>query len=264
MIPEERRRRIVEKLKEDQSATVIQLCDLLKASEATIRRDLTLLEEDGKLERVHGGAIINANRPLDIEHTFNEKEGEHLREKQMIAETAFRLLRDNDSVFLDGGTTNQELAKLIGRSRIKVHVFTNSPLFSQYIARNPKAELFIIGGKVRSNTLAVVGQLAIDSISHYRLDKVFIGVNGISPDYGLTTPDYQEADIKRAVLERGRERIIMADSSKFSRVALCEIMPISGVDKIITSRIDDPSLREAIEEAGVAVVEVMTEEEVDV
>lgn len=255
-MPAERRQEIVKIIYKDKSATVVKLCERLKTSEATIRRDLTVLEDEGKLERIHGGAIMRANMPLEKEDAFDEKEGVYLLEKKLIAQKAFSFLRDNDSIFLDGGTTTLELAKLIGYSRIQLKVFTNAPDFSKYISRNPRVELFILGGKVRNTTLAIVGQSAIDMIRRFRLNKVFLGVNAISLEYGLTTPDFDEAEMKRAILERGRERFVLADSSKFDKVALCEILPISAVDTIITSVIENRDMRQLIIKEGVNLVEV--------
>ncbi len=260
MMPEERRQKIIEILYANKSATVKNLCDQLMASEATIRRDLTVLEDEEKLERVHGGAIIQSNVPIEKEDTYNEKEGVYLYEKKQIAKVAFSYLRENDSIFLDGGTTTIELAKLIGRSRIKINVFTNAPHFTQFIAGNPKAEQFILGGRIRNNTLAVVGQLAIDTIRRFRLNKVFIGVNAISLEYGLTTPDFEEAEMKRAILEKGRERYILADASKFNKVALCEILPISAVDTIITSSLEEDEIKEKFKLEGVLLVEATKKE----
>jgi DeoR/GlpR family transcriptional regulator of sugar metabolism len=255
MMPKERRYKIIDILYQNKSATVVDLCDQLNASEATIRRDLTTLEEEGKLERVHGGAIIRSNVPLEKEESFNEKEGARNYEKRLIAQKAFTYLRDNDSIFLDGGTTTLELAKILGKSHIKLSVFTNSPYIAQYIARNDRIDLFIVGGPIRSNTLAVVGQLAIETIRKFRLDKVFIGVNGISTTYGLTTQNFEEAQIKKAILERGRERIILSDPTKFNKVALCEILPVASIDKIITTVLDDDDIKRSLLEEGVEVIE---------
>ena len=255
MLQEERRNKIIEMLYKNKSITVKDLCDALKASEATIRRDLTALEEEQKLERVHGGAVIQSNLPLDKEDTFYEKESVNIVEKKNIAEVAFSFLRNNDNIFIDGGTTTLEFAKLIGGSDLKLNVFTNAPHFSKYIAKNSKAEQFIIGGKIRPNTLAVVGQLAVNTIRRFRLNKVFIGVNAISKEYGLTTPDFEEAEVKRAILESGRERFILADSSKFNKVALCEILPISAIDYIITSNLEDKDIRQEYKSEGVTIIE---------
>lgn len=260
MMPEERRIKIIEILYTDKRATVLGLCKSLNSSEATIRRDLTILEDEGKLERTHGGAIIKSNIPIEQENSFNEKEGTLLFEKKQIAKMAFSFLRDNDSIFLDGGTTTLELAKLIGRSHIKITVFTNSPNFSQYIATNPKAEQYIIGGRIRNNTLAVVGQFAIDTIRRFRLDKVFIGVNAISHEFGFTTPDFEEAEFKRAVLEQGRDRFILADETKFNKVALCEIAKLESIDRIITSKLNEDSI-EQYKQKGVTLIQAIPKKE---
>lgn len=254
MMPEERRLKIIEILYKNKSATVKNLCDELQASEATIRRDLSTLEEERKLERTHGGAVISSSLPVEKEDTYQEKEGSFLYEKKLIAQAAFSLIKENDSIFLDGGTTTLELAKLIGRSRMKIYVFTNASHFSPYIAANPKVELFMIGGKIRNNTLAVVGQLAIDTIRRFRLTKVFIGVNAVSIEYGLTTPDFEEAEIKRAILESGRERIVLTDASKFNKVALCEILPVSSIDMIITSSTSPLEMAESFKNVGVQLI----------
>ncbi len=259
MMPEERRQKILEIVYTDRSATVQKLCETLRASEATIRRDLTVLEDEEKLERVHGGAIARSDIPLEREDTFNEKEGVFLFEKRQIAQKAFSYLRDYDSIFLDGGTTTLELAKLVGRSRIHVTVFTNAPHFSQYVSANPNADQYIVGGKIRNRTLAVVGQTAIDTIRKFRINKVFMGVNAISVEYGFTTPDFEEAEMKRAILERGRERYILADQSKFDKVALCEIMPLTAVDYIITSRLKDEEMKQRIIREGVKFIEAVEE-----
>ena len=261
MIPEERRNQILAMLYKSKSVTVKMLCDQLQASEATIRRDLAILDEESKLERVHGGAVIQTNMPLGKEETFDEKESSNVIDKKRIAESAFSYLRDNDSVFLDGGTTTLELARLIGRSRIRLQVFTNAPHFVKYLADNPKVDLFVIGGKIRNNTLAVVGQLAVETIRKFRINKVFLGVNAISLEYGLTTPDFEEAQTKKAMLEAGRERFVLADASKFNKVALCEIAPVGAVDTIITSAMQDMDLQKQYKEAGIHIVEAFVNKE---
>jgi DeoR family transcriptional regulator, fructose operon transcriptional repressor len=261
MMPEERRLKIIEIVYKHKRVSVKDLCDQLFASEATIRRDLTLLEDEKKLERTHGGAIIRSTLPIEKEDTFQEKEGSSLYEKKLIALHAFSLLKENDAIFIDGGTTTLELAKLIGRCRLKLSVFTNASHFSTYIATNPKAELFMIGGRIRNTTLAVVGQLAVDTIRRFRLTKVFIGVNGVSIEYGLTTPDFEEAEIKRAILESGRERIVLIDPSKFNKAALCEILPISAIDMIITCASEPLEIAESFRNIGVQFINAQEKKE---
>lgn len=255
MLPKERKNHILELLNINKSVTVKYLCDHLNASEATIRRDLSSLEEDGKLERTHGGAILSSNIPLEIESTYFQKESISTLEKKRIATKAFSYLKEHDSVFLDGGTTTMELAKLIGNSEIPLNIFTNAPHFSKIIAKNPRVEIFMIGGRTRNNTLVTVGQLATQTIKRFRMNVVFIGVNAISLEYGLTTPDYDEAEVKRAILETGRERFVLADQSKFSKVALCQIAPLSAIDYIITNKTEDPQILKPFLEAEISIVE---------
>ena len=236
MLPAERRHRILELLVRNKSITVKTLCDSLEASEATIRRDLTALESEGKLERTHGGAMISNLSPLDYEASFYQKETLQATQKRAIARKAFEVLRDHESIVLDAGTTTLELANLIGQSNLHIRVITNSTMVSRAISENINAELFVIGGKVRLNTLATVGTIANELIKRFNVSKSFIGVNGISVDRGLTTPDIEEAETKRIMLSIGRERFVLADHTKFKQIAMCQIAPISMVDCIISDQ----------------------------
>ncbi len=166
--------------------------------------------------------------------------------KQWIAQEAFKHLRDRDTIFLDAGTTTLELANLSDEVGFMFCCDQCAP-FSMYLSNNPNVEQFVVGGKIRNTTLSVVGAVAVDMVRRLHMNKVFIGVNAISPEYGLTTPDFEEAEIKRHILNQGRERFILADSTKFSKVALSEIAPLSYVDIIITSSIDDEAVRSACE-----------------
>lgn len=242
MLPGERRNRILELLQINRTITVKNLCDSLEASEATIRRDLATLESEGKLERTHGGAISASHTNLEYEESFYQKETKYEAQKIAIARKAFEYLQDNDTIALDAGTTTLELARLIGQSTLHITVITNSTVLSGAISNNPNVELIAIGGKVRLNVLATVGSIAIEMLKRFNVSKAFIGVNGVSVDDGLTTPDIDEAEIKRTMLTRAAERFVLTDHTKFNRVALCQIAPISMVDTIITDQDLDPGL----------------------
>lgn len=242
MLQGERHNRILDILRNSRSITVRDLCDLLEASEATIRRDLTLLEENGKLERTHGGAMLSNVTRLENEETYQQKETRYITQKQAIANKAYRMLKENDSIVLDAGTTTFELARLIGQSTLGITVITNSTSLASELSGNPNLELITLGGKVRLNTQATVGAIALATMRQFNVDKAFIATNGISPDSGLTTPDPEEAAIKSAMLHAASERIVLADHTKFNRIALCQIAPLSMIDAIITDRDIDPSL----------------------
>lgn len=245
MLPGERRNKILELLMINKAITVKYLCDELEASEATIRRDLSTLENEGKLERTHGGAIVTEDiTKLNYEESFYQKESKFAAQKRAIAIRAFEFLEENDSIILDSGTTTFELARLIGESTIKITVITNSTTVSREIANNPNVELIVVGGKVRLNTLATVGSIAIETLRRVNVNKTFVAVNGVTCENGLTTPGFEEADVKRAMLLSGVERFVLVDHSKFRKVAMCQIAPISMVDYIITDRDVDENIVE--------------------
>ncbi|NDL67357.1 DeoR/GlpR transcriptional regulator [Clostridiales bacterium F-3ap] len=244
----------MELLKRNKSITVKTLCDTLEASEATIRRDLASLEADGKLERTHGGAMLVGPVPLEYEETFHQKENMNALQKRAIALKAYDFLKDNDSIAMDAGTTNLELAKLIGKSRLRLTVVTNSTNVADAVSTNEGVTLYVVGGKLRLNTLATVGTQAVEMVRRFQVNKSFIGVNGITLDNGFTTPDLEEADIKRALLSIGVQRFVLADHSKFTKVAICQIAPVSMVDGIITDKELEQELMEAYIQNDVQVI----------
>ncbi|MHB8097119.1 MAG: DeoR/GlpR family DNA-binding transcription regulator [Erysipelotrichaceae bacterium] len=245
MLVGQRRNRIIDLLKENHSISVSDLCEILEASEATIRRDLSILENSGKLERTHGGAIYNESNRINIEDVLSSREGKFLLEKQAIANKAFDLLENHDTIFLDAGTTTYELAYLIGQSNLHLTIVTNSMIVFKELAKNPNVELIILGGKVRTNTLASVGSAAVELMQRLFVDKAFLGTNGISLNEGFTTTDMDEAGIKRAMIQSSKQRIILADNSKFNKVYINQFAPVSMVDIIVT---DDQTNKELLNE----------------
>lgn len=256
MLPGERRNRILELLIVNRAITVKELCDSLETSEATIRRDLTIMEEEGKLERTHGGAVLNIDVFLDNEEIYPMKEQMQSSEKASIAAKAFEFIKDNDSILLDSGTTTQELARLIGKSDLKITVITNSTTCSSLLVNNPNLELILLGGKVRLKTLAVVGTTAIEMLKRLHVNKAFVAVNGINVEDGLMTPDLEEAEIKRAMINSAKERFVLADHSKFKRLAMCKIAPVTMVDCVITDAQTDQTMIEKLELNDVKVIQV--------
>ncbi len=254
MLPGERRNNILDLLQINRTITVQNLCDTLAASEATIRRDLAILESEGKLERTHGGAILSSSMKLDFEESFYQKETQYPAQKRAIAKKAFELLNENDSIVLDAGTTTRELARLIGQSRMHITVITNSTMLSGEISNNPNVELIVLGGKVRLNVLASVGNITIETLKRFNVSKAFVAVNGLSSDAGLTTPDIDEADVKRAMLSSAVERFVLTDHTKFNRVAMCRIAPISMVDTIITDREVNPDVLTQFDADGIRII----------
>lgn len=248
MLAAERRIKILETLKLNNAITVAELCTSLEASEATIRRDLTLLENEGKLERTHGGALVSETR-LNTEERVSQKEVLLPDEKHAIALLAYELLNDGDSIILDGGTTTLELAKLIGKSDIRLTIVTNSTIVFKELNGNNNLDIFMIGGKVRNNTLVTVGPMALESLRRFNVEKAFIGTNGISLDIGLTTSDLDEAMVKTAMVQAAKTRILLVDHSKFNKVYLNTFASLSMIDVLITDKQTDKALLKSIEDA---------------
>ena len=256
MLPGERRNRILELLIINRAITVKELCDSLETSEATVRRDLTIMEEEGKLERTHGGAVLSMDEFLDNEEIYPKKEQMNSSEKAAIAAKAFEFINENDSIILDSGTTTLELARLIGKSNLKITVITNSTTCSGLLSNNQNAELILLGGKVRLNTLAVVGSTAVDMLKRLHVNKAFMAINAINVEEGLMTPDLEEAEIKRAMINSAKERFVLADYSKFKKLAMCKVAPVTMIDCVISDKQLDKTIIEKFELNEVKVIRV--------
>lgn len=244
MLPGERRHKILELLQINKTITVKYLCDTLETSEATIRRDLATLESEGKLERTHGGAMLTDDiSRLNYEESYYQKESKFATQKRNIAQKAFEFLEEEDSIILDAGTTTFELGRLIGQSSIKLTVITNSTIISREISSNTNAELIVVGGKVRFNTLATVGSISIETLRRINASKTFLAANGVTCENGMTTPDFEEAAVKKAMLLSGGQRFLLVDHTKFKHISMCQIAPISMIDCIITDQeVDDKTI----------------------
>lgn len=254
MLVAQRRNYILDLLKTNRSISVSELCIACEASEATIRRDLAWLEASGKLERTHGGAVTNSSERVFEEDVLTLREGKALHEKQIIAKKAFDLIEDFDSIVLDAGTSTFELARLIGQSDLHLTIITNSMIVFKELANNPNVELIILGGKVRKNTLASVGSVAVELMQRLFVDKAFVGTNGVGLLEGFTTSDMDEASIKRAMLLSAKQRIVLADHSKFNKVYMNQFASISMVDLLITDDLDQSLTQELIEHYDIKVI----------
>ena len=194
---------------------VEDLCRRLGVSAATVRRDLDQLERDGAIRRVHGGAVSVESR-LD-EPLFDDKASVAVREKRQIAEAALALVEPEDTIYLDGGSTVLELARLL-RERQNLTVVTNSLRAAHELAgRGPR--LIVVGGELRRLSQTLVGPLTRLVLDGLHLDKAFMGTIGFALKEGLTTTDPSEAFTKETVLGQARQVIVLADSSKAGKVS---------------------------------------------
>jgi DeoR family fructose operon transcriptional repressor len=230
----ERHEKILSLLKERMTVKMQELVDELKASESTIRRDLTDLEKAKKLKRIHGGATL-LQKKLD-EPTVAEKTIKNSHEKKRIAEKAALLIEEGDCVFLDAGTTTVEIIPFLQGKEVVVvtNGLTNISLLIEL-----NIETHVIGGYVKSGTRAFVGRSAIQTLESFRFDKAFLGVNGLTVEDGCTTPDPEEAFIKENAIKRSRQSYILADHSKFGEVSFSKFSNAEDVTIITSTHLDD-------------------------
>ncbi|MCI1891424.1 MAG: DeoR/GlpR family DNA-binding transcription regulator [Schleiferilactobacillus perolens] len=217
-----------------------QLQDLVhrtNTSESTIRRDLNELEQQGLLERIHGGAQLKQRAVGD--ERMAEREQSHPAEKRHLAEyIAAAYLRDYQAIFLDAGTTVAMLIPHL-KERAGLTVYTNSVQTASMLA-DADIPNIIPGGQVKPQTKAIVGAIAARFLGSVHVDLAFIGTNGISARAGLMTPDPEEAAIKQVMISAARRSIVLADHSKFDQQALVTFAQPDDVDEIVTDFIPSP------------------------
>ncbi|WP_137743105.1 DeoR/GlpR family DNA-binding transcription regulator [Robertmurraya siralis] len=231
MLEAERHEKILKLLKEKNTVKIHELVELTASSESTIRRDLTYLENRKFLKRVHGGAAKLQGKLQ--EPTMIEKSSINHQAKQKIAKFAVGLIEEGDSIYLDAGSTILEMIPHLPENIVAVtNGMTHLPLL---LEKNIKT--YLIGGFVKPSTKAIIGRDAWASLQHYRFDKCFMGVNGIHPHFGFTTPDQEEATIKELAMSLSREAFILADDSKFTEVAFAKIADIEAAT-IITNELE--------------------------
>ena len=209
MLAEERCDRIVALVNEKKSVTVQELMDMLGASESTIRRDLSLLDSRGEIVKVYGGAVAVTVKQHDDD--VRERRILFPEEKKLIAKYAASLVKKDDFVYIDAGTTTEYIIDFLTETGA-VYV-TNAASHAKKLSRNGFC-VYLAGGRLKRSTEAVIGSTAADFIMRYNFTIGFWGANGIHRTIGFTTPDPEEADIKRVSMSRCKRRFIVGDSSK--------------------------------------------------
>lgn len=227
---------IVEELNRHKVVALENLTQLLQTSESTVRRDLDELEAEGKLRRIHGGA--ESLHFLQEEESNQEKSIKNVQEKERIARQAASLIRNQEVIFIDAGTTTAFLVEELVSPQITV--VTNSIHHATRLVEK-KIPTVIIGGRVKSSTDASIGGVALSQIGQLNFDKAFLGMNGLDGNF-FTTPDMEEGAIKRAILENAKESYVLADSSKIGQVSFVKVAALKRA-KVITSSSKHPSLQ---------------------
>lgn len=251
MYAEERQQLIVERARADGRVDVAELASEFGVTTETIRRDMTALERHGLLRRVHGGAIPVER--LAFEPGLADRDAVMTAEKERIAKAALAELPVEGAVLLDAGTTTARLAEVWPADR-ELTVVTNAVPIAATLATRPRTTVLVVGGKVRGRTMASVEDWALRSLADTFVDVAFIGVNGISAERGLTTPDTSEAAVKRAMIAAARRVVVLADHSKVGNNCLARFGMLADVDLVITDSGLDEELARQLESAGPRVV----------
>ncbi|WP_410586235.1 DeoR/GlpR family DNA-binding transcription regulator [Amycolatopsis sp. lyj-23] len=253
MYAEERQRIIVERLRVHGRVEVVPLAAEFAVTAETIRRDLTALERMGHARRVHGGAI-SLDR-LSFEPAVGARRAVMTAEKTRIARAALGELPEVGTILIDAGTTTECLAAELPADR-ELTVVTNSVNVALSLHARPNLQVVLVGGRLRSTTLATVDDWALRALRDTFVEVAFIATNGVSVERGLTTPDLDEALVKRASIDCARRRVLLADHSKVDNVFLTRFADLSDIDTFITDAGIDPKTRSDIAAAGPRVIAV--------
>jgi DeoR family fructose operon transcriptional repressor len=229
VLTEERHQYILEKLARVNTVTVQDLVEELDHSESTIRRDLSQLEEDGKLIRVHGGAKRNLR--VTAEDSMDEKTVKNVHEKQLIAQLAANEVKEDEVIYLDAGTTTFEMIPYLQGK--EVTVVTNGVPHASLLT-DLQIDTVLIGGKIKQKTKAIVGSQAERQVKGYRFSKAFMGMNAVDKEYGYTTPDLEEAAMKQAVIQQANQPYVLVDPTKMGATSFVKVADIEDCALITT------------------------------
>ena len=253
MYAEERHEAIAGLVRSHGRIAVSDVASTFGVTTETVRRDLAILERAGLLRRVHGGAVPTTALAL-AEQGLADRDVAQATQKDRIARAALDLVPDSrGSLLLDAGTTTGRLAALLPTDR-DLLVITHAVPLAARLAGCPGIALQVLGGQVRGSTQAAVGPDTVQALSDLRADVVFVGTNALRPGYGLSTPNSEEAAVKRALVRAGRQVVVLTDSTKIGQENLVRFAAMDAVDVVITDDgVADDDVR-ALQDDGVEVV----------
>jgi DeoR family fructose operon transcriptional repressor len=253
MYAEERQQAIARLVTERGRISVNQLAQEYDVTTETVRRDLSTLERMGLVRRVHGGVVPPSSLPL-IESGVRERDQVNTDLKERIARAALtRLPLAGGSILLDAGSTTVRLATLLPSDR-SLSVVTHAVTVAARLAGLRHIDLHLLPGRVRRTTQAAVGVDTVGMLADLRVDVAFVGTNGFTVEHGLTTPDPDEAAVKRAIVAAAREVVVLADASKFGVDTAVRFASTDDIDVVVTDDGVPASLRRALAEARIEVV----------
>jgi DeoR family transcriptional regulator, aga operon transcriptional repressor len=248
MLIDERRQHILELIQNQGRALVSDLSQQLNISQITIRKDLDYLQSKGVVQRSHGGALRVQSSAL-IDPTLQEKQKHNIREKERIATAATKMVEEGQCIILDSGTTTTAVAERLKRFK-QLTVITNAVNIAAELA-GTDFEVILVGGTLRKNSVSLVGPLAEDNLEEMHADILFLGVDGFDLEVGITTPNFLESRVNRAMVKAARQVVAVCDSSKFGRRSLSRIVPPAAIHHVITDQNLPKETQEALRAMGI-------------
>lgn len=245
-----RRKTIIQELEEEGVVKTVELSERLGVSSMTIRRDLSYLAEEGIVSITHGGAVLNKGSLK--EHGMLYKEDAYLEEKRRIGEFCSNFINEGDAVFLDTGSTAKIIADVIA-DRKNISVVTHSLLVQQVLAGSAGIRLISAPGVFREKSMGFLGQMTCEFVTGFKFDTLFLGVEGVDIQHGVTVPDIIDGETKRALVRQAKRVIVVADSSKIGVSYFMSIAPLDQIHTLVTNKETDPNLIDRIRELGVEV-----------
>lgn len=249
---------ILQELLRNGEVAVDKLAAQLNVSPSTVRRSLSALEQQGLLRRTHGGAVSvepALYEPFRHVSSFQEQEQQRAIEKRRIGLAAAALISDGEVIAIGAGTTTTQVARSI-RHRKNITVVTNAVNIAMELSHRDDLKLIVTGGSLSGDWFALVGPTAIANVGELFVDKMFVGVDGINVEHGLTTNYPDQAAIHRAMLKQARQKIVVADYQKVGATGTALICPISEIDIFITNKGNSSNATASFTKEGIKVQKV--------
>ena len=248
MLREIRLQYILDKLKSEGKVSSLSLSKELDVSDDTIRRDLNELAEQGLIKKVHGGAVPKSAYPLEYNQRLNVSQ----QEKQILAEKSLKLFKNGQLVIIDGGPTNQQVAKILPPD-LRLTVYTNSLPIATELLNHPLIEVVFLGGKIFKYAQVAIGLEVIEALNKIKADWCLLGICSSHYETGITIPDREESQVKHKIVEVSDQVVALANASKIGTAENYKVCEIADVDLLITDFETDKIHLPAYKKAGLEI-----------
>lgn len=229
----ERQQKILEILSDNKPYSVYKLSEMLYVSGATIRRDLTKMEQKGLVTRTFGAVMLNP-RPTNKEISFELREKSNITEKRVLCQKAVKYIKDNSSIFIDSSSTLLHIVPFLNNFK-NLTIITNGLFIANEIITNTKCNLYLCGGNVQANTNSILGPMAFNNIKNFHADLFLMSCGGFDFDFGISEFTVDSAAIKKAMILSSDKTILLVDHSKITKKVLFNTCPLTDIDILITN-----------------------------